>query len=132
MSEEEKKAIEDLRKTINYYDERFKANEKITSVLIDNFDVDNLYILLNLIEKQNNRLEQLEKENEELKHWKSEQGCSIQEVYELFIPKSVIREKLKIARKHKQKADNTIKLYTLKQAYGFREDVFEELLGEEK
>lgn len=58
---------------------------------------------LNLIEKQNNRLEQLEKENKELKDWKSEQGCSIQEVYELFIPKSIIREKIeKLESKRKK------------------------------
>lgn len=51
------------------------------------------------IENILNRVEQLEKENEELKHWKSEQGCSIQEVYELFIPKSVIREKIEEIQK---------------------------------
>ena len=44
MSEEELQAIEDLKKTINYYDKKFKDNERITSVLVDNFDVNNLYI----------------------------------------------------------------------------------------
>ena len=52
MSDEERKAIEDLKRTIEYYNKRFKENEKITSVIVDNFDVNNLYILLNLIEKQ--------------------------------------------------------------------------------
>ena len=51
-TEEENKAIEDLRKTINYYNKRFEENEKITAVLVDNFDVENLFVLLNLVEKQ--------------------------------------------------------------------------------
>ena len=57
MNIEEKNAIEDIRKTIEYYNERFKKNNKITTVLIDNFDVDNLFILLNLIEKQQAELQ---------------------------------------------------------------------------
>lgn len=68
MSEEEKKAIEDLRKTIEYYNKRFKENPKITSVLVDNFDVNNLFVLLNLIEKQQkelNNLKEIEKSHQE-------------------------------------------------------------------
>lgn len=30
----------------------------------------------------------------ELEEWKKEKGCSIQEVYELFIPKSKVKEKI--------------------------------------
>lgn len=59
MNEEEKKAVEDLRKTIDYYNSKFKENEKITTVLIDNFDVNNLFILLNLIQNQKAEIEQL-------------------------------------------------------------------------
>ena len=65
MSEEELKAIEDLKKTINYYDKKFKDNERITSVLVDNFDVNNLYILLNLVKKQQ---EEIEFKNDIIKH----------------------------------------------------------------
>lgn len=37
-------------------------------------------------------IENLIKRNKELEEWKREKGCSIQEVYELFIPKSKIKE----------------------------------------
>lgn len=61
MNEEEEKAVEDLRKTIDYYNSKFKENEKITTVLIDNFDVNNLFILLNLIQNQKAEIEKKEK-----------------------------------------------------------------------
>lgn len=65
---EEKKAIEDLRKTVNYYSERFEENGEITAVLIDNFDVRNLFVLLNLVEKQQKEIDRLEnKDNEYMK-----------------------------------------------------------------
>lgn len=57
-TEKENKAIEDLRKTINYYNKRFEENEKITAVLVDNFDVENLFVLLNLIVKQQKEIEE--------------------------------------------------------------------------
>lgn len=68
MNEEEKKAIKDLKKTIEYYNKRFKENEKITSVLVDNFDVNNLFILCNLIEKQQAEIEKKDKRIEILEH----------------------------------------------------------------
>lgn len=64
MNEEEIKAIRDLKKTIEYYNEKFKENEKKTSVLVDNFDVNNLFILLNLIEKQQAETGRLTTNNE--------------------------------------------------------------------
>ena len=33
-------------------------------------------------------------ELKELEEWKKEKGCSIQEVFELFIPKSKVKEKI--------------------------------------
>ncbi len=66
MSEEERKAIEDLKRTIEYYNKRFKENEKITSVIVDNFDVNNLFILLNLIENQQKGIEKLKNNNKDL------------------------------------------------------------------
>lgn len=56
MNEEEKQAIKDIEKTIQFYN---KKPERIISVTVDNFDVDILKTVLNLITK-------LEKENEEL------------------------------------------------------------------
>ena len=41
-----------------------------------------------------NALENLIKGYRELEEWKREEGCSIQEVYDLFIPKSKIKEKI--------------------------------------
>ena len=68
------------------------------------------------------RIEELEKENEELKYWKREKGCSIQEVYELYIPKSVIRDKI-IERQFElqqeyEDFENDIKLNTLIEILG--------------
>ncbi len=68
MSDEERKAIEDLKRTIEYYNKRFKENEKITSVIVDNFDVNNLYILLNLIEKQQKEIEKLKQDFDIVDH----------------------------------------------------------------
>ena len=39
-------------------------------------------------------LENLLTRYKELEEWKKEKGCSIQEVFELFIPKSKIKEKI--------------------------------------
>ena len=57
LNEQEKQSIQDLKKTIEFYN---KKPEKIISVIIDNFDVDILNTVLNLITK-------LQKENEILK-----------------------------------------------------------------
>ena len=40
-------------------------------------------------------LENLLTRYKELEEWKKEKGCSIQEVFELFIPKSKVIEKIK-------------------------------------
>ena len=54
MNEEEKQAIKDIEKTIQFYN---KKPERIIFVTVDNFDVDILKTVLNLITK-------LQKENE--------------------------------------------------------------------
>ena len=53
MSEEEKKAIERVKRLLSF---------NLTNPFLDH-EADDIVTLLNLIEKQNNRLEQLEKEN---------------------------------------------------------------------
>lgn len=94
---EEKKAIEDLRKTVNYYSERFEENGEITAVLIDNFDVRNLFVLLNLVEKQQKEIDRLEnKDNEYMKiqnnnlQWQEK----YRELNEKSLSKEAIREKI--------------------------------------
>lgn len=94
MSEEEKKAIE--------HTERFCYGKQLWEE-----DLECIKALLNLIEKQNNRLEQLEKENKEyrkdyVEYKKQEpQQLSIKKLAEEIlnlkansIPKSVIRDKI--------------------------------------
>ena len=108
MSEEEKKYLtEDEMQTYENY-----CNGFTNSAYDDTLE--------HLIEARK-KIEQLEKENKELKDWKSEQGCSIQEVYELFIPKSVIREKInerqfELQQEYKDFKDD-IRLNTLQEIY---------------
>lgn len=71
------------------------------------------------------KIGQLEKENEELKDWKSEQGCSIQEVYELFIPKSVIRDKIDFYKRYGKIKNSDEYVMSVEI------DILEEILGDE-
>lgn len=116
MTEDEKKVIEDLRKTIDYYNKRFIENNKITSVLIDKFDINNLFILLNLVEKQQKALEN-------------------------SVPKEAIREKIKEISEYEEIAENQIEEKIIfadsdnlnfgrKQAHGKDIEVLKELLEE--
>lgn len=63
MSEEEKKAIEDIKRELTDLDRR---------EYMSNWFANDLDIIVNIIEKQNNRLEQLEKENEQLEEIEKE------------------------------------------------------------
>lgn len=47
LSEKEKKAIEDIEKTIKLYN---KNSEKEISVIVDNFDIDILNSILKLVQ----------------------------------------------------------------------------------
>jgi hypothetical protein len=91
MSKEEKEAIVDLRNNI-----QFGLIGNGTSLITN----ETAGILLNLIEKQNNRLEQLEKENEFWKEYKEKldkldtKDFIFKHELENYIPKSVIREKI--------------------------------------
>lgn len=58
MNEEEKKAIEDIKRTIELYE--LKPIDRI-SVEFDEFDYKIFKTILNLIEKQQNRIDELEK-----------------------------------------------------------------------
>lgn len=101
-TEEEKQAIEDLRKTIDYYNERFEENGKIIVVLIDNFDVRNLFVLLNLLEKYQKEIDSLEIELDdketELQILKddieADEIMYKSELEESYISKEVIRNKI--------------------------------------
>ena len=134
---EEKKAIEDLRKTVNYYNERFEENGEITAVLIDNFDVRNLFVLLNLVEKQQKEIDRLEnKDNEYMKiqnnnlQWQEK----YRELNEKSLSKEAIREKieeLKDNRPYLSKFDDwKEKEYTNEDINNMCVEVLEDLLGE--
>lgn len=98
-TEEEMKAVEDLRKTINYYNKRFEENEKITAVLVDNFDVENLFVLLNLVEKQQKEIDRLSFDNKILDCQLDSNGKNIDmlknEILNNMISKEAIRNKIK-------------------------------------
>lgn len=66
MTNKEQKAVEDLRKTVEYYNEKLKTNPDIVFVSVDNFDINNLYVLLNLIQKQQEEINKLTKQNKNL------------------------------------------------------------------
>lgn len=96
MSEEEKKAIELLKDYVTDFYHSYNEKAIIKAIAT----------LLNLIEKQNNRLEQLEKENKKLteaRNWYFEHTVNKAVTPEMlhkilrqdYIPKSVIREKIK-------------------------------------
>lgn len=91
MSEEEKKAIE-IVKGITESD------------LLDSWDCEENYnaiqILLNLIEKQNKKIEELERDNK----IRNDIGCGLmKELLVNYIPKSVIRQKIEEYRKERNK-----------------------------
>lgn len=62
MNEEEKKAIEDIKRTIELYE--LKPIDRI-SVEFDKFDYKIFKTILNLIERQQTRIQELEKINTE-------------------------------------------------------------------
>lgn len=117
-SEEEKKAIEDLRKTIDYYNKRFNENEKITSVLIDNFDVKNLFVLLNLVGKQQKEIEEQKSRNKKL----NALILDLNKALEDSISKEAIKEKIEELEK-----DNKYYMYG---ESGIKYQLLKELLGE--
>ena len=105
MSEEEKKAIEYYQNKEMSFTCDIDTQELLKALGLEETEEDSFEnhtirfkTLLKLIEKQNNRLKQLEKENKEL----SEELNSVKEIYytqrdidEDYVPKSVIREKIK-------------------------------------
>lgn len=105
MNEEEKKAIEDIEKTIAFYN---KKTEKTISVTIDNFDVDILNIVLNLITK-------LQKENEDIKSRKEYQKIRFKRYKENIdkqheeIYENLVFENEKYKYLYQKALDNTVK-----------------------
>lgn len=65
MSDEEKKAINSIKRKFEC--EQTRDNYKILIGLYKNVEIE---ILLNLIEKQSKEIEELKKENEEIRDWK--------------------------------------------------------------
>ena len=123
MSEEEKKAIE-VMKSIEFDIYEWWYDGKRIDIEIDS-DIANksLQTILNLIEKQNKKIEELERDNK----IRNDIGCGLmKELLVNYIPKSVIREKIEelkakttpIARgdgKSSEKLVDTIKMLTLKE-----------------
>lgn len=70
-------------------------------------------------------IENLIKGYRELEEWKREEGCSIQEVYELFIPKSKIKEKIEEYKKTLNKGENK---YILSGYYETKIQVLQQLM----
>lgn len=105
MNEEEKKAINDLKRTVELYEA--KPIDKI-SVEFDEFDYKIVKIVLNLIEK-------LQKENEELKKSKItyEKVRDIQEknkniVDKNYISKQIIKDKIEEVKEFSENAISSV------------------------
>lgn len=105
MNEEEKKAIEDIEKLLHFI---IKKTEKTISVTIDNFDVDILNIVLNLITK-------LQKENEDIKSRKEYQKIRFKRYKENIdkqheeIYENLVFENEKYKYLYQKALDNTVK-----------------------
>lgn len=123
MSEEEK--------TLIFAKHYIKDNEGVFE-----FPKKELEILVNLIGKQNNRLEQLEEENKELKfrirdnyisrgEYDKAKAIMTKELRYDYISKSVIREKIEELKEIHKEQD-----WTQKQSFYY--DCYKELLGDEK
>lgn len=97
----------------NFQKDKLERNEK------GGFKIGTIYKTTEL----NPALEKLIKGYGELEEWKKEEGCSLQEVYELFIPKSKIKEKIEKNQKMLDKSKNNVYLYF--------NIALQELLGEE-
>lgn len=129
MSEEEKEAIEQLKSWRKYIIEHKDRVNKANDIEFY------LRTALNLIEKQNNRLEQLEKENKKLteaRNWYFKHTVNKAVTPEMlhkilrqdYIPKSVIREKIEKLDKCSMNFDNAYWV-----SMGAVEKIAEELLG---
>lgn len=93
MNEEEKKAINDLKRTVERYEA--KPIDKI-SVEFDEFDYKIVKIVLNLIKKLQKENEELKEINEQLSENKLLQDI---EIKKNFIPKQKIKNKIERIQK---------------------------------
>lgn len=130
MSEEENKAIKYLQHLRKYV----AGSDEEEFVLL----------ALTLIEKQNNRLEQLEKENKKLteaRNWYFEHTVNKAVTPEMlhkilredYVPKSVIREKIKeLEKKAEQERKKKWISAEAMIELGYQRKTLKELLGEEK
>lgn len=137
MTEEEKKAIEDLKEEIKGAEYEGRGNDRI---------VLKLKTLLNLIERQQQEIEEKAEqiENLEMEHSleligkEEEIEANMREIIEkYYIPKDAIREKIKelipIIKKYEQQRENdedTDLTYEEVRKYACKVEVYKELLGE--
>ena len=116
MNEEEKKAIEYIRKTtFNFLEHPFCNTNKVQMNL---YDFKKIETLLNLIEKQQKEIEELE---EKVKRFNDE--LDLDYVDNNFIPKDKIREKIK---EYEEEFDMGERWYTK----NYIIEILKELLGE--
>lgn len=98
--------------------------------------------LARYIDKTLDRLEQLEEENKELKNNKTivekiltkGKGFTLEQtkyIWENYISKAKIKEKIEELEKVKGKYSDTPRLYTAYDTYDFQTNILKELLGEE-
>ena len=66
LSDEEKKAIKELTEIKELFEEDLKENYEVTAIL-DKIDLESLVIVLNLIEKQSKKIEELKDITETLR-----------------------------------------------------------------
>ena len=82
-----------------------------------------------------NYIEELEKENKELKEDNEQLDAIKNEAVRRYnfetVPKSKVKEKIEELDKEKLKYDNDLRIYTLRNTFDFQKEVLQELLREE-
>ncbi len=113
-----KEDIKNLEEIINLCKEEINNNDKNITATLDLEDLKSLEKLLTRYK--------------ELEEWKKEKGCSIQEVFELFIPKSKVKEKIEELDERIKNPERTSywASYTISECIGIRR-ILQDLLGEE-
>lgn len=82
------------------------------------------------LEEDNNELRKYYASKKEVEDLKETIACLHESSKEMFIPTSVIQEKIKELDKEKLKYDNDLRIYTLRNTFDFQKEVLQEILEE--